>query len=278
MAIPVQLDADKTLTVADSGLHFYLSTPGRIAAADIFTFNAANIAADSTITIDGVVYVYKAVPSAANEIDIGAASTNSRDNLIAAINKAAGEGTLYGTGTIIHPTVVASAGTGLQLIVTAKIKGTPGNRIPAIENSNGAWATPTLAGGADVVGAGNKELIVLLPPRPVDGTNYKFITEDNGVGVASNGQTYRTNWRINSPIADGFVVRGNVDNVPVVLQTKPTDNSSFTNEALIIGFSGSRQNTEKRYRIGETIELDYFNGKWRGNLFSGSNILGIGDI
>jgi len=279
MAIPVQLDANKTLTVAESGLHFYLDVPGRVAASDIFTFNAANVSADNTVTIDGKVYTFKAVPNNANdgEVDIGAASTNSRDNLKDAINLGPTAGTDYSTATTLHPTVSASDGTALQLIVSAKIKGPKGNDIAVLETSNGTWATTTLAGGADGVTPANNELVITLPTGPQEGTNYKFTTEDNGVGVNS-GQTYRTNWRINSPIVDGFVVRGNVGSVPRILQTKPTDNSTFTNEAIVIGFSGSTQNSEKRYEIGETLELTYFNGKWRGNILTGSNILGIGDI
>ena len=273
MAIPVQLEANKTVSEA-SGTHFYLNIPGDAAAVNTFTFNATNVSADNTVTVDNVVYKFVLVPASPFDVDIGAASTNSRDNLVAAINKAAGEGTTYGTGTTIHPTVSAGPGTSLQMFVTAKIKGAEGNKITVAETSNGAWAdTSNLANGSNGTNAGNNDFVITLPTDPQEGTEYEFTAEKNGIGVVS-GQTYFTNWRINSPVTNGFIVRKGKQ----FLLTAPTDNQPFTVESVLMGFSGTTQNSERRYKKGENIKLTFYNGKWRGNLAEGSNILGIGDI
>jgi hypothetical protein len=109
---------------------------------------AGNPSDGNTVTIDGVTYTFRTSPDEANEIDIGAAATNSIDNLIAAINGAAGEGTLYGTGTEAHPTVLAAAGSGDTMDVTARTAGTVGNSIATTKvGADLAWGAATLTGG-----------------------------------------------------------------------------------------------------------------------------------
>lgn len=134
---------------------------GDTAAAKTFTVTAANVAAtgtltltgnvtaDDTVTIGSTVYTFKATPSAAFEVDVGATASDSLDNLIAAINAGAGAGTAYGTGTTAHPTVTAAAGSGDTMVVTAITAGTGGNSIATTETiaSNGSWGAATLAGG-----------------------------------------------------------------------------------------------------------------------------------
>ena len=51
---------------------------------------ADNFSADETVTINGVTFTFKAVPSAAGEVDIGASTAVSIDNLVAAVNNSAG--------------------------------------------------------------------------------------------------------------------------------------------------------------------------------------------
>ncbi len=273
--IPVQLEANKTVSEA-SGTHFYLNIPGDSAAVNTFTFNATNVSDGNSVTIDGKVYTFKTSPNNANdgEVDIGTASTNTRDNLVNAINLGAGAGSSYSTATTLHPTVSAGPGTSLQMFVTAKIKGVEGNKITVAETSNGAWAdTSNLANGSNGTNSGNNNFVITLPTDPQEGTEYPFTAEKDGIGIVS-GVTYFTNWRINSPVTNGFIVRKGKQ----LLLTAPTDNESFTNESIVIGFSGTTQNSERRYNIGENIKIQFYNGKWRGILTSDSNILGIGDI
>jgi hypothetical protein len=64
-----------------------------------------------------------AIALVANEVLVGAAATDSIDNLISAITDGAGigtgEGTLYGTGTTANATATAAAGSGDTMTVTA---------------------------------------------------------------------------------------------------------------------------------------------------------------
>lgn len=276
MEIAVQLDGNKTITVAShpSGTPFYLNIPGDRAADNTFTFNATNVSEGNTVTIDGKVYTFKgSVGTADGNVHIGTASTNTRDNLHDAINLLAGEGVDYGIDTTLHPTVFATKGTSLQMFVAAKVKGSRGNSIVVAETSNGAWVGGTLIDGSDGTDAGTNNFTVTLPTDPQEGTVYEFNTQKNGIAKVS-GITYFTNWKINSPIANGFVVRKGSR----ILLTSPTDNKSFVDESLVIGFSGTTRDSERRYKRAENIKLTFFNGKWYGNLTEGSSILGIGDI
>jgi len=113
------------------------------------TFSGVGTAND-TITIDGVVYTLKAAPTTvAGEVKIGADAATTAANLVAAINKAAGGGTLYGSLTAVHPTVRAEAA-GAVVTFTAKTAGVGGNSIAIAESGSGfsfAGGATTLSGG-----------------------------------------------------------------------------------------------------------------------------------
>jgi hypothetical protein len=80
-------------------------TQGSVDPAFSFT---SNVAANDTVVIGATTYTFKATPSTAYEVDVGADLATSIDNLVAAINAGAGEGSAYGTGTVAHPLVTAS--------------------------------------------------------------------------------------------------------------------------------------------------------------------------
>lgn len=124
---------------------------GGIAATGTLTF-AANPTANDTCVIGGVTYTFVAEPAVANDIDIGGNASGSLDNLIAAITAGAGEGTAYGTGTVVHPTVTAAAGAGDTMTLAAKTEGVAGNAIATTEtftNAGNVFAAATLTGGQD---------------------------------------------------------------------------------------------------------------------------------
>lgn len=82
-----------------------------------------------------------------NEILIGAAATNSLDNLKAAINNTGTEGTDYSAGTKAHPEVTAGAKDATTLVVTA-IDMAVGEDVATTETmTNWAWGATTLASG-----------------------------------------------------------------------------------------------------------------------------------
>lgn len=129
---------EKILKSASTGVHAF--------ASGVLT--GTTIVATNTVTINSRVYTFIAVPVAADDIDVGSDDSESLDNLIAAINAAAGEGTLYGTGTVINPDARAAAGAGDTMDVVARISGTAGNAITTTAVlSAGNFAAATLLGG-----------------------------------------------------------------------------------------------------------------------------------
>lgn len=113
---------------------------------------SANPLADTTCRIGSRTYRFVAAISAASQpydVLIGAAATNTLDNLIAAVNgTAASVGTLYAAGTAPNTDVSAAAGAGDTIDFTARYSGAASNLIPCTETSAGlSFATAQMAGG-----------------------------------------------------------------------------------------------------------------------------------
>lgn len=121
-----------------------------IAASIAGTFSGTGTDGD-TISAGGQVYTLKdTLTGAANEVKIGAAAADTRNNFVAAVNAAAGAGTTYGTGTVINASVTAAAVSTADISLTAKVKGTVGNAIVLAESGTGF----SFAGGATVLASG----------------------------------------------------------------------------------------------------------------------------
>lgn len=119
------------------------------------TAQPANTKTVTVGTKDGstaATYTWKtSLSGAAFEVLIGATLADSLANLVAAINAAAGAGTLYGAGTTANFDVSASTLPLEQIEVTALTPGTDGNSIACSTNdSNGSWSGSTLSGGEDI--------------------------------------------------------------------------------------------------------------------------------
>lgn len=139
---------------ANTTLYVREAAGATVAATGVLTLSGNAVAAE-TVTIGGVVYTFRSALVSAYDVLIGVAATNTIDNLIAAINKAAGEGTTYGTGTLVHPTVSAAAGAGDTMDLSANTAGTAGNDIGTTETMTaGSFGATTLTGGSDDNGAG----------------------------------------------------------------------------------------------------------------------------
>jgi len=107
-------------------------------APGAFAFTS-NVAADDTVVIGDVTYTFKASPSAANQVDVGADLDTSIANLVAAINDAGTEGTTYGTGTVANPYVTAEADLANDEIdLTARVVGDQVNGLHLAATSPGA--------------------------------------------------------------------------------------------------------------------------------------------
>jgi len=121
-----------------------------VKATQTLTSNATNVSAADTVTIDGYVYTFVAVPAAAFDVDIGGTAAVSLDNLKAAINDSGTEGTTYGTGTYAHPSVTATTNTDTTQVVEARLAGANGNAITTTEVATTlSWGAGVLASGAD---------------------------------------------------------------------------------------------------------------------------------
>lgn len=130
----------------------YVKESGGAAVAATGSLDGVTIAAGNTVTIAGIRYTFVAaltVPAVPYEVLVGLTDSDSLDNLIAAINAAAGAGTTYGTGTAVHPSVTAVAGAGDTMDVSAKTAGPNGNSIQTQSGlTAGGWAGYTLSGGS----------------------------------------------------------------------------------------------------------------------------------
>ncbi len=119
-------------------------------AKGVLTFSQ-NPTATETVVIGSVTYTFQTALSTANDILIGADASVTLDNLAAAITASSGEGTLYGTGTVVHPDASASAFDLDTLVIEAKVDGLAGNLIATTTTVTAATLTAaTLLGGSDV--------------------------------------------------------------------------------------------------------------------------------
>jgi len=125
-----------------------------VAAANTLTLTGNAVAAEQVI-IGNITYSFRTVLVAAYDVLIGATASDTLDNLIAAINGAAGAGTTYGTGTVAHPDVTAAAGAGDTMTVTANTPGAAGSLIETSETmTEGNWTYDNMYGGVDDDGTG----------------------------------------------------------------------------------------------------------------------------
>jgi hypothetical protein len=113
---------------------------------------SGNAVAAETITIGGVTYTFRAAVTntVPNEIKIGAAATNTLDNIKDAINGTASVavvGTDYSQATKRHPVVTAGTKTATTLVI-APADVNVGGSIPTTETmTNGAFTGATLSAG-----------------------------------------------------------------------------------------------------------------------------------
>lgn len=136
-------------TMADQAGAFSSSGPVTQAFTTL-TSDAVNVAAAETVTIGAVTYTFRAaVGVTANEVKVGADAATSLANLKAAINAdPAGSGVTYGSATVVHPTVAASAITATTLFMYAKVGGVAGNALASTETSaHLSFTAATFAGG-----------------------------------------------------------------------------------------------------------------------------------
>lgn len=123
------------------------------ATAPTTTLTSSGTFADAdTITIGGITYTMKTAISntVANQILIGAAATNSLDNIKDAINGtivSGAVGTIYSSPTKRNPLVTAGAKTSTTLVCTVTDTNVGGSTATTKSAANFAWTGATLSAG-----------------------------------------------------------------------------------------------------------------------------------
>jgi hypothetical protein len=125
-----------------------------VKASQVVTFGS-NVLNTLTITIGAKTYTFQdSLTNVDGNVDVGANAEGSIDNLVAAINLAAGAGTAYAAATTAHPTVSAVKASASTMRVTALVAGTAGNAIAVSETGSVmVWTGTELAGGINASGA-----------------------------------------------------------------------------------------------------------------------------
>lgn len=149
-------------------------------AAATLTVTGQPVAAE-TVVIGAVTYTWRAsVGATANEVLIGADAATSLANLKAAINLEAGSGTLYGSSTVVHPTVQAFNIDATHLYLRAKTGGTAGNSLASTETmTNGSFGGATFSGGSAATG------VVDVSWTPTKEGTYTARAVDDGTNTAT---------------------------------------------------------------------------------------------
>ena len=114
----------------------------------------------ATVTIGDITYTVVdelsetyGADAIAYQVKKGAAEANMLDNLKLAINGGTGEGTLYSTGTVAHPYVIATTNTDTTQTIVSRSVGNAAatavvNGLATTETmANTAWADSTFGGG-----------------------------------------------------------------------------------------------------------------------------------
>ncbi len=137
---------------ANDGQWYPIGIEAPVAATQTLTLVAAPTDGD-TVTVGGKTYTFQdTLTNVANNVKNNVSAGVALDNLIAAINRDPGDGTLYATATVQNTQVSAAADTGDTMVVTARRPGYAGNSIATTEdftNAGNVWGATTLTGGLE---------------------------------------------------------------------------------------------------------------------------------
>jgi len=149
-------------------------------ATGTFTFEGLPTATE-TIVVGATTYTWRAAVSAANDVLIGANIAACVSNIIAAINAGAGEGTIYGTGTVANTSAGALEFLSPQFTLQAATTGAAGNSVATTETmADGFFNAATLTGGYSVPAPSN----FAIERLPLDATGV--------LGLQITSRAYKT--------------------------------------------------------------------------------------
>jgi hypothetical protein len=198
------------------------------------------VVADSLGDVLGTI---TAIALAANEVLVGAAATDSIDNLISAITDGAGigtgEGTLYGTGTTANVTATAAVGAGDTMTVTAITAGYDIGIVTSdtLTNVSSGFAAANLTGGLN-----RTAVIVNGTPfgykATAPGANqFSSIAELNTLVTGRPLISSTSNGTVISIVADTPGVAGNA--ITLVREANTAGDLSVSGSVLAGGFDAS---------------------------------------
>ena len=149
-------------------------------ATGTFTFEGLPTATE-TIVVGATTYTWRAAVSTANDVLIGASIAACVSNIIAAINAGAGEGTIYGTGTVANVSAGALEFLSPQFTLQAATAGAAGNSTATTETmADGFFNAATLTGGYSVPAPSN----FAIERLPLDATGV--------LGLQITSRAYKT--------------------------------------------------------------------------------------
>ncbi len=139
-------------------------TPINAVAASAWMNIINNPVDGDTVTMGGVTYAFKTVISQAYDVLINTTPALTVQNLIIAVNKLSGEGTVYGAGTIANPLVTIVLGYGSNFYLYSRIKGVVNNGLSLSKSSTlPSWmefnrTTPTTVTSGGIDGTVGKDM------------------------------------------------------------------------------------------------------------------------
>lgn len=141
---------------------------------------------NEVVVIGGDTYTFEtSLTNFDKNVAIGANQEASLDNLIAAINLAAGAGSEYAAATTAGESV-ASKTSSTVMLATAKVQGVAGGITSTTNIGNASWANATFQGGTDDISGTLDNLIAAIDLSGVAGTDYATSTTLHP-DIAANG-------------------------------------------------------------------------------------------
>lgn len=186
-----------TVSVGGVTYKFRVAIGAGVAATGTLAMNTEQPHDGDTVILGNTTYTFKtALTPTAGQVLIDDTTEHSMDNLIAAIEGGAGEGTKYATGTLSQGMVTASKATADTMLVTYESVGFLGNQYDTLGTATHAtWGAITLTGGVDAQSANDvliggtaeisiDNLVLAITAGAGIGTNYGTGTVANPLATA----------------------------------------------------------------------------------------------
>ena len=235
-------------TVSLGGVTYrFMSVLGAgVAATGTLTFNSELPHDGDTVILGSQTYTFKTAlstePTVPNEILIEATVTATIDNLIAAVDDGAGEGTKYSTGTVSQGMVTCTKPSADTFLVTYDTVGFLGNQYDTAGTlTHATWGAATLAGGIDaqaandvLIGADAQASIdnlVLAITAGVDTTKYGTGTVVNPLATAVKASA--------ATMTATNLIKGEIGNSTAVAETLADGSWAAGATALSGGVNGT---------------------------------------